>query len=105
MPIVLGAFDVIIGMDWLVKNDALIVCGKKKVHIPVKGKMLVVKGNCDESRLKVVSCIKERKYIERGCHLFVAHATEKGPKEKCLEDVPIIRDFPEVFPDDLLGLP
>ncbi|GJX36554.1 putative reverse transcriptase domain-containing protein [Tanacetum coccineum] len=105
MPIELGTFDVIIGMDWLVKHDALIVCGKKEVHIPVKGKMLVVKGNCDVSRLKVVSCIKARKYIERGCHLFVAHVTEKEPKEKRLEDVPIIRDFPEVFPDDLPGLP
>ncbi|GJW60726.1 putative reverse transcriptase domain-containing protein [Tanacetum coccineum] len=105
MPIELGTFDVIIGMDWLVKHDALIVCGKKEVHIPVKGKMLVVKGNCDESRLKVVSCIKARKYIERGCHLFVAHVMEKEPQEKRLEDVPIIRDFPEVFPDDLPGLP
>ncbi|GJX45814.1 putative reverse transcriptase domain-containing protein, partial [Tanacetum coccineum] len=92
MPIELGTFDVIISMDWLVKHDALIVCGKKEVHIPVKGKMLVVKGNCDVSRLKVVSCIKARKYIERGYQLFVAH-------------VPIIRDFPEVFPDDLPGLP
>ncbi|GJT32867.1 putative reverse transcriptase domain-containing protein [Tanacetum coccineum] len=36
MPIELGTFDVIIGMDWLVKHDALIVCGKKEVHIPVK---------------------------------------------------------------------
>ncbi|GKC15819.1 putative reverse transcriptase domain-containing protein [Tanacetum coccineum] len=105
MSIELGTFDVIIGMDWLVKDDTLIVCGKKEVHIPVKGKMLVVKGNCAESRLKVVSCIKARKYIERGCHLFVAHVTEKEPKEKCLEDVPIIRDFPKVFPDDLPGLP
>ncbi|GJZ66196.1 putative reverse transcriptase domain-containing protein [Tanacetum coccineum] len=48
IPIKLSTFDVIIGMDWLVKHDALIVCGKKKVHIPVKGKMLVVKGNCDK---------------------------------------------------------
>ncbi|GKA21833.1 putative reverse transcriptase domain-containing protein [Tanacetum coccineum] len=46
-----------------------------------------------------------RKYIERGCHLFLAHVTEKKPKEKPLEDVLVIRDFPEVFPDDLLGLP
>ncbi|GJR75846.1 putative reverse transcriptase domain-containing protein, partial [Tanacetum coccineum] len=45
------------------------------------------------------------KYIERGHQLFVAHVTEKEPMEKCLEDVPVIRDFPEVFPDDLPGLP
>ncbi|GJR75496.1 putative reverse transcriptase domain-containing protein [Tanacetum coccineum] len=48
---------------------------------------------------------KARKYIKRGCHLFLAHLNEKKPKEKQLEDVPIIRDFPEVFPDDLPGLP
>ncbi|GJX94611.1 putative reverse transcriptase domain-containing protein [Tanacetum coccineum] len=45
------------------------------------------------------------KYIERGHQLFVAHVTDKEPKEKRLEDVPVIRDFPEVFPDDLPGLP
>ncbi|GKD54048.1 hypothetical protein Tco_1287435, partial [Tanacetum coccineum] len=53
------------------------------------------------SRLKVISCIKARKYIERGCHLFLAHVTEKKPKEKRLEDVLVICDFP----DDLPGLP
>ncbi|GJX59967.1 putative reverse transcriptase domain-containing protein [Tanacetum coccineum] len=37
--------------------------------------------------------------------MFVAHVTEKEPKEKRLKDVPVIRDFPEVFPDDLPGLP
>nr|GEU59220.1 hypothetical protein [Tanacetum cinerariifolium] len=72
-PIEIGTFDIIIGMDWLVKRDAFIVC--------------------------------TRKYNERGCHLFLAHVTEKKPKEKRLEDVPIIRDFPEVFPDDFPGLP
>ncbi|GJY12435.1 putative reverse transcriptase domain-containing protein [Tanacetum coccineum] len=44
-----------------------------------------------------------RKYVERGCHLFLAYVTEKKSKEKRLEDVPVICDFPEVFPDDLLA--
>ncbi|GJV74001.1 putative reverse transcriptase domain-containing protein [Tanacetum coccineum] len=105
MPIELGTFDVVIRMDWLVQQDAVIVCGKKVVHIPVKNKTLVVEGDRGTSRLKVISCIKARKYIERGHQMFVAHVTEKEPKEKCLEDVPVIRDFPEVFPDDLPGLP
>ncbi|GKD43255.1 putative reverse transcriptase domain-containing protein [Tanacetum coccineum] len=102
---VLGTFDVVIGMDWLVDQDAVIVCGKKVVHIPVKNKTLVVEGDRGTSRLKIISCIKASKYIERGHQLFVAHVTEKEPKEKRLEDVPVIRDFPEVFPDDLPGLP
>ncbi|GJX65931.1 putative reverse transcriptase domain-containing protein [Tanacetum coccineum] len=105
MPIELGAFDVIIGMDWLADNDAVIICGKKEVHIPIKNRTLVVKGDRNSSRLKVISCIKARKYIERGCHLFLAHVTEKEKSEKRLEDVPVICDFPEVFPDDLPGLP
>ncbi|GJR04926.1 putative reverse transcriptase domain-containing protein [Tanacetum coccineum] len=105
MPIELGTFDVIIGMDWLVKHDAVIVCGEKVVRIPYGNKMLIVESDKGVSRLKVISCIKARKYVERGCHLFLAHVTEKKSKEKRLEDVPVIRDFPEVFPEELPGLP
>ncbi|GJZ89407.1 putative reverse transcriptase domain-containing protein [Tanacetum coccineum] len=54
---------------------------------------------------KVISYIKACKYVERGCHLFLAHVTENKLKEKRLEDVPVIRDFPEVFPEELPGLP
>ncbi|GJT33332.1 putative reverse transcriptase domain-containing protein [Tanacetum coccineum] len=46
MPIELGTFDVVIGMDWLVDQDAVIVCGKKVVHIPVMNKTLVIEGDC-----------------------------------------------------------
>ncbi|GJW32629.1 putative reverse transcriptase domain-containing protein [Tanacetum coccineum] len=63
--------------------------------------MLVVKGNSNVSRLKVISCIKARKYLEKGCQLFLAQVTKKELTERRLEDVPVIRDFPEVFPDDL----
>nr|GEW29740.1 putative reverse transcriptase domain-containing protein [Tanacetum cinerariifolium] len=75
------------------------------VHIPVKNEVLVVKGNEGVSRLKVISCIKARKYMEKGSQLFLAHVTEEAPSKKRLQDVPVIRDFLEVFPDDLPGLP
>ncbi|GJV46893.1 putative reverse transcriptase domain-containing protein [Tanacetum coccineum] len=54
---------------------------------------------------KIVSCIKTQKYTEKGCELFLAQVTEQESKEKRLEDVPVIQDFPEVFPDELPGLP
>ncbi|GJX47341.1 putative reverse transcriptase domain-containing protein [Tanacetum coccineum] len=105
MVIELGSFDIIIGMDWLSRYDAAILCGEKKVRIPLEGKTLVIEGNRNNSRLKIVSCIKARKYIEKGCELFLAQVTEQESKEKRLEDVPVIRDFPEVFPEELPGLP
>ncbi|GKF93083.1 hypothetical protein Tco_0279802, partial [Tanacetum coccineum] len=47
--------------------------------------------------------------MEKGCQLFLAHITVKEnkdkSKEKQLEDVPTVRDFLEVFPEDLPGLP
>nr|GEZ02544.1 putative reverse transcriptase domain-containing protein [Tanacetum cinerariifolium] len=105
MPIELGMFDVIIGMDWLVKHDVVIVCGERVVHIPYGNKMLIVKSDKGVSRLKVISCIKACKYVERGCHLFLAHVTEDKSKEKQMEDMLVIHDFPKVFHEELPGLP
>nr|GEU57664.1 hypothetical protein [Tanacetum cinerariifolium] len=67
--------------------------------------MLVVKGDDCVSRLKVVSCMKVKKYVDRGSYLFVAQVVEKEPAERRLEDMPVICEFPDVFPEDLLGLP
>ncbi|GKD37570.1 putative reverse transcriptase domain-containing protein, partial [Tanacetum coccineum] len=58
MPIELGTFDVIIGMDWLVKHNAVIICGEKVVRIPYGNKMLIVESDKGVSRLQVISCIK-----------------------------------------------
>nr|GEV88297.1 reverse transcriptase domain-containing protein [Tanacetum cinerariifolium] len=91
MPIELGTFDFIIGMDWLVKHDFVIVCGKKVVRILYGNKMLIVKSDKGMSRLNVISCIKACKYVERGCHLFLAYLTENKSKEKRMEDVHVIR--------------
>nr|GEY35861.1 putative reverse transcriptase domain-containing protein [Tanacetum cinerariifolium] len=105
MPIELGMFDVIVGMDWLVERDTLIVYGRKEVYVPYRNKTLVVKSDSGVSRLKVTSCIKSRKYIERGSQLFIARVTEKEPVKKQLQYMPVIYNFPEVFPDDLPVLP
>ncbi|GJS42759.1 hypothetical protein Tco_0567802 [Tanacetum coccineum] len=75
----LGIFDAIIGMDWLVKHQAVIACAEKI------------------------------KYMEKGFPIFLAHVTTKEIEDKSekkrLEDVPIVQDFPEVFLEDLSGLP
>ncbi|GJY32395.1 putative reverse transcriptase domain-containing protein [Tanacetum coccineum] len=60
----------------------------KVVRIPLEGKTLVIEGDRNNSRLKIVSCIKAQKYIEKGCELFLAQVTEQESKKKKLEDVP-----------------
>nr|GFC73574.1 putative reverse transcriptase domain-containing protein [Tanacetum cinerariifolium] len=107
----LGSFDVIIGMDWLAKYHALIFCDEKVVRIPYGNEVLIIRGDdCDDrSRLNIISCTETRKYIHKGCQVYLAQVTSKKAEdkseEKRLEDVPIMREFPEVFPEDLPGLP
>nr|GEV41084.1 retrotransposon protein, putative, Ty3-gypsy subclass [Tanacetum cinerariifolium] len=111
MPVELGSFDVIIGMDWLTKYHAIIFCDEKIVRISFGNEILVVRGegsnNEHESRLNIISGTKTQKYLLKGFHVFLAHITAKKAKdkseEKRLEDVPNFRHFPEVFSDDLLG--
>ncbi|GJW51913.1 putative reverse transcriptase domain-containing protein [Tanacetum coccineum] len=113
IPIKLGSFDVIIGMDWLAKYHALIVYDEKVVRIPYGDEVLIIRGDdCDggsKSRLNTISCTKTHKYIQKGCQVYLAQVTSKKTEdkseEKRLEDVPFVREFSEVFPEDLPGLP
>ncbi|GJS21162.1 reverse transcriptase domain-containing protein [Tanacetum coccineum] len=68
MPIKLGSFDIVIGMDWLSKYHARIIYDEKVIHIPI-------------------------------------NVMEKKSDEKRLEDIPVVKEFPEVFLEDLPGLP
>nr|GFA58834.1 putative reverse transcriptase domain-containing protein [Tanacetum cinerariifolium]GFA59657.1 putative reverse transcriptase domain-containing protein [Tanacetum cinerariifolium] len=113
MPVEIGSFDVIIGMDWLVKYHVVIVYDEKLVRVPFDNKILIFHGdisnNEHESRLNIISCTKTQKYLLKGCPIYLEHVTTKGAedksKEKRLEDVPIVQDFLEVFPEDLPGIP
>nr|GEV55033.1 reverse transcriptase domain-containing protein [Tanacetum cinerariifolium] len=78
MLVSLGSFDVIIGMDWLREYDAVIVCDEKIIRVPFGNETL---GNRNDQEAK----------------------DKSGGKR--LEDVPIVRDFPEVFPEDFSGIP
>ncbi|GJT45124.1 putative reverse transcriptase domain-containing protein [Tanacetum coccineum] len=108
------SFDAIICMDWLAKYKAVIVCAEKIVRIPCGNETLIIHGNGSNQgnviRLNIISCTKTQKYMEKGFPIFIlAHVTAKEVEDKSekkrLEDVPIVRDFPDVSPKDLPGLP
>ncbi|GKA18466.1 putative reverse transcriptase domain-containing protein [Tanacetum coccineum] len=113
MPIKLGSFDAIIDMDWLSNHHAVIVYDEKIVRIPYRDEVLLVQGDGSDKgeklKLSIISCTKTHKYIKKGCLIFLAQVTKKktGDKseEKRLKDVTTVRDFLEVFPEDLHGLP
>ncbi|GKA76697.1 putative reverse transcriptase domain-containing protein [Tanacetum coccineum] len=105
--------DVIIDIDWLASHHAVMVCGEKIVRIPYGDEVLIVQddriGKGKKSKLSIISCTKTQKYIKKGCLIFLAQVMKKKTKdkseEKRPEDVPTIRDFLKVFPEDLPGLP
>ncbi|GKB31450.1 putative reverse transcriptase domain-containing protein [Tanacetum coccineum] len=107
MHVEVGSFDVIISMDWLAKYHALIVCDEKVIRIRYGDEVLIIRGDdCNGgSKLNIISCTKTQKYIQKGCQVYLAQVTSKKAEdkseEKRLEDVPIVREFPEVFPEDL----
>ncbi|KAI3715416.1 hypothetical protein L6452_22398 [Arctium lappa] len=106
IPIKLGSFDVVVGMDWLSNNQAELCCSKKTLRIPLpQGEVLIVPGEKSKGKLRIVSCMKMQKYLRKECVAYLAHVVNKEIKEKCLQDIPVVRDFPEVFPEDLPGLP
>ncbi|GJZ88332.1 putative reverse transcriptase domain-containing protein [Tanacetum coccineum] len=106
MPIKLGSFDVVIGMDWLSKYHAKILCDEKVVHIPINGETLIIRGDRSKTRLNLISCIKTERYISRGCQVFMIQVMEKKKSdENRLEDILVVREFPEVFLENLPGLP
>nr|GFA25240.1 putative reverse transcriptase domain-containing protein [Tanacetum cinerariifolium] len=113
MPVELGSFDAIIGMDWLAKYQAVIMCAEKIIRIPWGNETLIIHGygsnQGNATRLSIISCTKTEKYVKKGFPIFLAHITTKEvedkSKKKRLEDVPIVRNFPEVFPKELPGLP
>jgi hypothetical protein len=105
LPTQLGSFDVVVGMDWSSKHHARIICDEKAVHIPFNGETLVVQGDKSKPRHDIISYIRTVKYMNQGCQVFMVRVTEDKSKEKRLEDVPVVMEFPEFFPDDLPSLP
>nr|GEU72283.1 putative reverse transcriptase domain-containing protein [Tanacetum cinerariifolium] len=113
MPIPLGSFDVIIGMDWLREYHEVIVCDEKIIRVSFRNETLIFQDKRNDqvhkSRLNIISCVKAQKNLSKRCDVFLAHVTTKEAKDnsegKRLGDMPIVKDFPKVFPKDLSGIP
>ncbi|MFS7977455.1 putative nucleotidyltransferase, Ribonuclease H [Helianthus anomalus] len=109
IPMQLKSFDVIVGMDFLRENHAEVVCFDKMIRFSLaNGDQLCVYGETTSKGLKLMSCVQASKYLRKEYRAFLANivVAEKEKKRKAeVKDVPVVRDLPQVFPDDLPGLP
>nr|GFD23883.1 reverse transcriptase domain-containing protein [Tanacetum cinerariifolium] len=89
MPVGLGSFDAIIGMDWLAKYQAIIVCAEKIVRIPWGNETLIIHGDGSNrgnaTRLSIISCTKTENYVKKGFPIFLANITTKEVEDKSKE--------------------
>ncbi|XP_076923095.1 uncharacterized protein LOC143585118 [Bidens hawaiensis] len=101
----LAGFDVILGMDWLAANQARILCDEKAIEILTPNrKIFRIAGDKDSGRIEIISKIKARHCFGKGCLAFMAYVI-KEPESKKIEEVPIVSEFKDVFPDELPGIP
>ncbi|KAL8089701.1 hypothetical protein AgCh_039255 [Apium graveolens] len=100
----LGEFNVILGMDWLSRHDAQIDYRNKKVMVKTPDERIVTfKGQ--KQVKKFLTMIQAKKLLRQGCEHFMAYVIDRSQEPTKLEDIAVVNEFPDVFPDELPGLP
>ena len=99
-------FDVVLGMDWLSHHRATLDCYRKEVKLHRPGKLEVnFRGLRRELSSNMISSMTAQKMLRKGCQGYLAYVVETGKVGITLDEIPVVREFPDVFPDDIAGLP
>ena len=99
-------FDVILGMDWLSRHHATVDCYRKEVRLCIPGQTEVVfYGLRKTLPNSIMTAMKANKMLRKSYQGYLAYAIEVRDSGSRLEDIPVVREFPDVFPEDLPGIP
>ncbi|XP_070035689.1 uncharacterized protein [Nicotiana tomentosiformis] len=99
-------FDVILGMDWLSPCHAILDGHAKIVTLAIPGLPRVGwRGSLDYVPSRVISYLKANWMVGKGCLSYLAFVRDIDANTPTIDFVPIVRDFPDVFPADLPGMP
>ncbi|KAL0539586.1 hypothetical protein IC582_023802 [Cucumis melo] len=99
-------FDVILGMDWWAANHASIDCSRKEVTFnPPSMASFKFKGGGSKSLPQVISAIRASKLLSQGTWGILASVVDTREADVSLSSEPVVRDYPDVFPEELPGLP
>jgi hypothetical protein len=105
IPLELSDFDIILGMNWLGKNKARLDCFTKTVTFQgAKGETMVFKGERTSNFTNIISGMVARKLLKKGYTAYLAYVINSKKGKIGLFDISIVREFPDVFPEELPGL-
>ncbi|XP_070025852.1 uncharacterized protein [Nicotiana sylvestris] len=99
-------FEVIMGMDWLSPYHAVLDCHAKTVSLVMLGlPRLEWKGSTVDTPSRVISFLKTRHIVEKGCLAYLAYVRDTIAESLTINSVPVVQEFADVFPSDLPGMP
>ena len=99
-------FDVILGMDWLSRHQAIVDCRMKRVTLrtPNEDEVTFI-GERLNHLSNVISATTARTMVWKGCEAYFAYVIDRVKARPSVFDIPTISDFPYVFPEEFPGLP
>ena len=101
----LREFDLILGMDWLTKHRAIVDCGQKTIVLRCSDKSeVIIQGIKSSVMSNVISTMQVRRFIRKGYEAFLALILDSKRGQVDVEKIPVVREFPNVFPEELLGI-
>ncbi|XP_057779913.1 uncharacterized protein LOC130998515 [Salvia miltiorrhiza] len=100
-------FDVILGMDWLSQNHAVIKCRDREVVFQHPGKdQFSFRMNKTRRTPHIISAMKAVNMMKKAdCQACLVNVMSSTPADLKIEDIPVVREYPEVFPEDVTGIP
>ena len=102
----LREFDVILGMDWLSRHQVIVDCRMKRVTLrtPNEDEVTFI-GKRSNHLSNVISVATSRTMVRKGCEAYLAYVIDTVKVRPSVSDIPTVSDFPDVFPEEFLGLP
>ncbi|KAA3456998.1 DNA/RNA polymerases superfamily protein [Gossypium australe] len=99
-------FDIILGMDWLTIHDAIVNCRRKTIDLRCQNNETIRIESADLNGLSaVISSMLARQYMRKGCEAYFAYVIDSKVTERGIKSVPVVNEYPDVFPEELPRLP
>ncbi|XP_040971330.1 uncharacterized protein [Gossypium hirsutum] len=106
MELPFGKFEMILGMDWLVKHRVSLDCATKRVVlITVEDSEVVIIGERRNYLSNVISTLRVEKFVCKGCAAYLAYISVSDSEDSSVKDIKTVKDFLNVFPEELFRLP